>query len=257
MSKNLLLCVPFVIAASACVADETSPTDETVQNLREAGFPADDIQVVDGSVYVGRDVLVTLEMSREMIGNDDGALVDLHTVQYTTRNLVAPNIKTICVFDVMGNATLTAGLNLAISRYNALGLAFTLKNGIVGCDATINAKFAFGPGGGVSGFPSNGRPFGEINIQLGTANFGVGVASHVIAHEIGHTIGFRHSDFFDRSISCGGAATNEGDGGVGAILVPGTPEGAVLDGSYMNSCFNAGSTGVFTSTDVQALQTVY
>lgn len=257
MFNKLALFVPCAALASACVADEGSPTDEIVENLREAGFPASDIQVVAGNVYVGNDVLVTLETSREMIGSDTGAVVDLHAIQYTARNLVGPNIKTICVFDLMGDPTLSAGLDLAISRYNALGLNFTLKNGFLRCDAEISANWDFGPGGGVSGFPRRGEPFGEINIQGGTANFGVGVASHVIAHELGHAIGFRHTDFFDRSISCGGAAVNEGDGRVGAILVPGTPSGAVFDGSVMNSCFNEGSTGVFTPTDVTALQTVY
>ena len=79
----------------------------------------------------------------------------------------------------------------------------------------------------------------------------------MIEHEIGHTIGFRHSDFYNRSISCGGSALNEGDGGVGALLVPGTPSSAVYNGSVMNSCFNPGSTGIFTATDVRALHTLY
>lgn len=260
MLKTLALCVPCAFAGTACIPDEMTPTEETVQNLLEAGFPADDIQVVGDDVYVGNDTLVPLETSRELRAaedSEDGALVALETIQYRTRNLVSPSIKTICVLDVMGNRTLTAGLNLAISRYNALGLNFRFKNGVTGCDAQIKAKLQLGAGGGVAGFPSGGLPFKEINIQLGTANFGLGVSSHVIAHELGHTIGFRHSDFFNRSISCGGAPTNEGDGGVGAILVPGTPEGAVLNGSVMNSCFNKGSTGVFTPSDVTALRTVY
>ena len=93
MFKPLALCVPCVIAASGCVADdELTATEETVENLREAGFPAADIQIVDGNVYVGNDVLVTLEMSREMVGDDEGAVVELDTIQYTTRNLVSPAI---------------------------------------------------------------------------------------------------------------------------------------------------------------------
>lgn len=39
---------------------------EIVGNLLEAGFPADDIMVVDGKVYVGRDAEGTLAASREV-----------------------------------------------------------------------------------------------------------------------------------------------------------------------------------------------
>jgi hypothetical protein len=67
----------------------------------------------------------------------------------------------------------------------------------------------------------------------------------------------RHSDFFNRSISCGGAASNEGDGGVGAILIAGTPSGATVGGSIMNSCFRNSETGEFTSSDRVAWTTVY
>ena len=68
---------------------------------------------------------------------------------------------------------------------------------------------------------------------------------------------FRHSDFFNRSISCGGAATNEGNGGVGAILIPGTPSGATVGGSIMNSCFRQNENGNFTASDRTALTTLY
>ncbi len=43
-----------------------------------------------------------------------------------------------------------------------------------------------------------------------------------IAHEMGHCIGMRHTDYMDRSYSCGGVPDNEGDGGVGANHIPGT-----------------------------------
>jgi hypothetical protein len=79
----------------------------------------------------------------------------------------------------------------------------------------------------------------------------------VIMHELGHTIGLRHSDFFNRSISCGGAATNEGAAGIGAILIPGTPSGATVGGSVMNSCFRTNEVDQFTSTDVTALNALY
>jgi Dual-action HEIGH metallo-peptidase len=260
MLKNSLVFAAYVTGAvfgSACLSGEPDPTDEIVDNLVAAGYPEQDIQVVGGEVYVGNDAHVTLEMSREMLAADGDPLVDLDTIQYHTRNLMSPAIKTICVNDYMGNATLSAGLDTAISRYNSLGLTFKLKKGYLGCDATISAVFDYGPGGGVSGFPTNGKPYNTIHIQNGTASYGVGPAAHVIEHELGHCIGFRHTDFFNRSISCGGSAVNEGDGGVGAILVPGTPGTAVYNGSVMNSCFNKGSTGVFTTTDTTAMRTLY
>ena len=83
------------------------------------------------------------------------------------------------------------------------------------------------------------------------------VNEHVITHELGHTIGFRHSDYYNRAISCGGAASNEGAAGVGAILIPGTPSTATVGGSIMNSCFRSTETGELTSSDITALNYLY
>jgi len=113
-----------------------------------------------------------------------------------------------------------------------------------------------------AGFPSAaGDPFGSINLS-GELDlyfgFDQGAIASVIAHEIGHCIGFRHTDFFDRSISCGGNPVNEGDAGIGANLIPGTPSGADLEGngSWMLSCTD-GSDRPFTTFDKVALDFLY
>lgn len=254
----------FAVSCSAlgfgfgCGIDRSSTgdTQEIIDNLVQAGFPTDDIQVFDGKVYVGRDAEVSLQASREMLQPDPTD--DLE--QYHTTNLVGTNITNICVNGAAFTGIFSTGLTNAIANYNNLGLRWHMtrtSGSTAGCSATITARITTGTGG-VSGFPSGGRPFNAINIGSGLqSGFPTGTVTHVITHELGHTVGFRHSDFFNRSISCGGAATNEGDGGVGAILISGTPSGATVGGSIMNSCFRQNETGRFTSTDITALNALY
>lgn len=225
---------------------------EIIENLVEAGFPADEITVEDGLVYVGRDAHVTLEASREML-EPAGSTEE----QYRTTNLVGSNIGTICIDPSSGfTGDFSTALDLAIENYNQLGLSYTLVRGGSGCDATIRGTIKRGLVGGSSGFPKSGKPYGRINIGGGLEPFGVDVIEHVITHEIGHTVGLRHSDFFDRSISCGSGG-DEGAGGIGAIHIPGTPTGATEGGSVMNSCFRDSESGEWTSSDRTALQTLY
>ena len=232
-------------------------TQEIVENLTAAGFPADDIMIVDGLVYVGRDAVVSLQASREMLQANAAADGD---EQYRTNNLVSTNVNVICVVPRSFNTTFSQALNLAIENYNDLGLSFRMERrtstNTGGCDAIIRGRISSGAAGGSAGFPSNGLPFGSFQIGSGTAQFGVNVAAHVITHELGHCVGLRHSDFFNRSISCGSGG-NEGDGGVGAIHIAGTPTGATVGGSLMNSCFRSSESGDFTSSDRTALQTLY
>ncbi|HEX2687573.1 MAG TPA: M57 family metalloprotease [Kofleriaceae bacterium] len=231
-------------------------TQEIIENLVQAGFPSNDIMVVDGIVYVGRDAEVSLEASREMLvvdGSRGGK------EQYRTTNLVSLNVRTICVDGSKYTGIFSTALDLALENYTQLALNFDMvrtSGGTAGCDAVITAKIS-GPTGGSSGFPSGGLPFNTFQIGKSLSSFDVNTIEHVITHELGHCVGFRHSDFFDRSISCGGSPTNEGDGGVGAILIQGTPSGATVGGSIMNSCFRTLETGEFTNSDVTALNALY
>jgi hypothetical protein len=249
------------------LGDSELRLDETeiiIENLTLAGFPEDDIMVLDdGRVVVGRDAVVTLQASRELAGiTTDGD----EFRQYRTTNIVNTLIvQDICINPSAAfenNAGMLQALDTAISRYNAQNLQFTMGRDGAGCSVgTADAVIAGNldnSGGGVSGFPAGGLPYDEFFVDQDlAAQYGNDVAAHVIMHELGHCIGFRHTDYYDRAISCGGAHTNEGDGGVGAIHIEGTPTTAVLNGSVMNSCYSGSSTGIWTASDVTALDCLY
>lgn len=246
-------CSIWAIGCNEWLSQTRSPDiQEIIDNLIMAGFPANDIAVVAGRVYVGRDAEVSLAASREMLQVGDDS-----EEQYRTTNLVdVASVTRICVDGGTFTEPFSTGLSRALASYNGLGLRFTMGIPNSGCSFTINAMIQHGLNGGASGFPSNGLPFGTIHIGDAITPLTVNLIQHVIMHEIGHTIGLRHSDYYNRSISCGSGG-NEGDGGVGAIFIPGTPSVATVGGSLMNSCFRSNETGAFTQSDIVALKTLY
>jgi hypothetical protein len=250
--KSAVFAVAVGTLLLGCADPGADQTPEIIDNLLQAGFPRAEISVVGGIVYVGNDAEVSLAASREMLEGEGEA------EQYRTTNLVSASVDTICIDGSRMTGVFSTALDDAIANYNAVGLSFqmirTTGNG-AGCDAVISGKIS-GPVGGSAGFPSGGLPYNKFNIGSGLKSFDINTIEHVITHELGHTIGFRHSDYFNRSISCGSGG-NEGDGGVGAILIPGTPSGATVGGSVMNSCFRTLEDGEFTSSDVTALRALY
>jgi hypothetical protein len=205
---------------------EDLQTEEIIDNLVKAGFPLSEIDVLDDdSVYVGGDAHVTLEASREMIGSPaDGDMLK----QYRTTNLVS-SPRTISVIGYTGgsnalDSTMQTALGWAIDNYNRLdiGLTFTLTFATSTSADIVVYKTGSGAGGS-AGFPSGGNPYKWVQIFPGTSAYGTNVTEHVITHELGHTLGFRHTDYFNRSLSCGSGG-NEGDAGGRSNPCPGHPD---------------------------------
>jgi hypothetical protein len=251
-----------LLAVGCAPGDDHSDVDdraaEITDNLLAAGFDESQIEVLEnGMVRVGGDAEVTLEASREMAMNDEE---DFR--QYRTNNLVSKpssGTRKICLSataSLWSNSTYSNALNGAVSKLNSVAYPFVFERNGSGCWATINMYAASGAGG-QSGFPSGGYPYYEAYIGNTTHNYGQGTVQHVIMHEIGHTMGFRHSDYYNRQISCGGSYYNEGSAGVGAVLISGTSSTAWLGGSVMNSCFRNGESGSWLGDDNAAWNTLY
>lgn len=242
ITKETMFAVTCSVLVLGCGAGPTPAEErqEILDNLVQAGFPAADLTIADGEVYLGGDVHVTLEASREMLEP-----VGPGPEHYRRPNLVSG--KTLICLNPTAIFTsytrLSQGLDLAIANYNALPLVFDLRRGPSrSCDANVSIRTISGTGGS-AGFPSGGNPYPYISIGTGLNVYSVDVNEHVITHEIGHTIGLCHTD---------GGTTG---GGVGCILIPGTP---ITDpGSIFNTQFTSSASGEFSAGDIAALTILY
>ncbi|WP_224365060.1 M57 family metalloprotease [Hyalangium versicolor] len=254
--RNPMSAVVALVASSVLAfgcGEQPTDTQEIIDNLLQAGFPAGEIAIVGDAVYVGGDAEVSLAASREMLQRAPGATEE----HYRTANIVSASVTKICVNAPEFTGNFSMALDLAIQHYDELPLTFSMARApSTDCSFTINAVIDPAMNGGAAGYPSNGLPYGSITLGGQTSQYSDNTIAHVLTHELGHTIGFRHSDYYNRAISCGGSATDEGTG-VGAILIPGMPTDAVVGGSVMNSCFRRFEAGEFTASDVTALQAMY
>lgn len=238
-------------------------SQEVMAKIKTLGFSTTNVQKVDEGYLVEGDIVLT---DANLNGANDNKLLRIaNNEQYRTTNLVTGLPRTITVKVVKLGTAYVSGADLAISRYNALNLQLHFQRITSGtADITIQG-FNQGPSGGYitlgsSGFPtSTGQPYSTIKMNTNVYAYGtnpdVNYVGSVIQHEMGHCIGFRHTDYMDRSYSCGGAYSNEGASNVGAILIPGTPSGPDAN-SWMLACSNGGNR-TFNSNDVVALNYLY
>jgi hypothetical protein len=235
---------------------EDGVSQEVLAKISELGFSTDDVKKLDNGYLVEGDIVLTPEM---MNGQKNNKLLRIADVeQYHTTNLVKGLPRTINVVTTSDvPSTLVSALNAAVTRYNnePLALKFTV-NGSGTAHITIkmvNTTQYIAS----AGFPtSGGEPYNTINYSTNYVNYGSGFLTTVLAHEMGHCIGFRHTDYMNRAYSCGGRRYNEGTAGVGAIHIPGTPTGPDPN-SWMLACLSSTTDRPFNANDKTALNYLY
>ncbi|KRT14312.1 hypothetical protein ASU31_20085 [Pedobacter ginsenosidimutans] len=266
-----MLCALF-LCVSSCKKNNTSEqTDNkaeisasTLQQIKSLGFSVENARKVDNGYLVEGDILLTDANLNEKSLSPNLNIAE--TEQYRTTNVVKslPRVITISVTNLP--QVYSDAVDLMISRYNSLGLRMTFQRANTGTTGNIDVfGFNEGPSGGYitlgsSGFPtSSGEPFNQVKMNTNVNAYGTNpnllyVAS-VLQHEVGHCIGFRHTDYMNRAYSCGGKRSNEGTAGVGAIQIPGTPSKADAE-SFMLACSNGGDR-TFNANDVIAMNYLY
>ena len=249
---------------------DLSVSEEITAQIAALGFDVEnqaptayDDGVKTGYIVEGDIFLTDEDLARMGQGNTLASVE-----QYSTDNLVNSNGgRNIAIYvSTSFGSTEVNAVDIAIQRFNDenLELTFSRVTSSGAADIVVNRYgrfFEFLGYVAQAGFPTaSGDPYDEV-IMSGTLDsrfgFSTEAIASVVAHELGHCIGFRHTDYFDRSISCGGSPSDEGDGGVGANHIPGTPTGATLaDASWMLSCTD-GSDRPFNTDDKTALDFLY
>lgn len=249
-------------------AAQSNVSPEIIAKLADFDVNVNNVKKVDFVLPDGKTIpMIQMESDIHM---PEAQVLDLPNLQelsgrnYHTNNLVSQNT----VINIIGytggggfglsNKAQTA-LQWAVNNYNRLNLSISF-NLTYGTNYQPQDMVVYdnpnGPGsGGSAGFPSGGAPFKFVQIY-GLEGFNTNVNEHVITHEIGHSVGFRHTDYFSRQSCPASSQGNEGAGSTGANPIPGTPSGYDPT-SIMLACFSGSTDGEFNNNDVTALRYLY
>jgi hypothetical protein len=256
-----ILCIVVVVSCqknqSVPVSSDKPLPQDVLNKISQLGFTTQDAFTdEDGNYVVEGDIVITPQL---LNSNPSYSLLRVaNEEQYRTTNLVTGLPRVITVSLSSGfSSTYVQATDAAIARYNALNLRITFQRVTSGGNIVltkVNTRQYLAS----SGFPtSTGDPYNQIKVSVtAIGNQPLNTITSILAHEMGHCIGFRHTDYMNRSFSCGGSPVNEGAGTVGAINIPGTPVGPDPN-SWMLACIGSGQNRPFNSNDQVALNYLY
>ena len=245
---------------------DTEISKSTLDKLKAAHF---DIANAKSTFFQGEYGIAVEDMFFTLEQIDELAADGTNTKQYRTNNLVSVKGSsreiTLSVDPDLGQLGSDA-LDGMISMYNSENLELTFRRIAFGgkgkrkANIEVTEFYEVESGGYITlgraaGFPTRkGNPakgFGINSRWFELLNPSLAEVTGTMAHEVGHCIGFRHTDFMTRE-SCG-QNVNEGSAGVGAIHIAGTPTTSDAS-SLMQSCGPADS---FNNNDKIALDFLY
>ncbi|NOT08393.1 MAG: hypothetical protein HOP28_09330 [Gemmatimonadales bacterium] len=262
---RLLTGAIVALAAAACRNDSAAPssTPSTANPLlvaiARAGFDTAGARDLGDQFAIEQDILISKAVAARWAAGKHDARPGGPSFQWRTTNLVGQTKIYGLKVDLSGLASEPAWQSAAVSalaEWNNVGSSAVYLVQGTPADITIQAAYLHPDGCGVAAaasWPDGTNPGPTITVYTGfcgSPNTNSTKLRNVV-HEIGHTLGFRHSNWHCRPPSC----QSEGQAGIGAIQVPGTPS---LDAnSVMNGGTATVSWGGFSANDKLAVRTLY
>ncbi|MEK6153944.1 M57 family metalloprotease [Flavobacteriaceae bacterium 3-367] len=274
----------MVVAVLSCAKDEVSSeghipeaSEEVLDKIRNLGYSTENVKIINtqenGIGYVVEGDFILHERDLNLDPEEGVTLRIAEVEQY--RTTLIPNFRRrsrrgnshttldVAVDDALPVAYYNATRRVA-TRYNSLGLSFRLNVFLLSqrqrrtVEITVREGSAFAAAGPpferTVGRRTTIVPYNEVLVNPTAINSNnQNHLTTIIAHEIGHCIGFRHTDFMNRSFSDCRITGNEGQGAAGAIPIPGTPTDPEAR-SWMLACIGANENRPFTNNDVVALR---
>ncbi len=270
--KPVVVVCCFAVVIFACKKEDRQiipqeVSNETLRQIKKLGFNTEGLKKIKEGYLVEGDILLTDEdLFSEPVVSPHMVIADEE--QYRTFKIVNalayPSIKvTLNKNSSNYQRVFSAALNEAIKRFNALNLKVKFQHANA-AHAHINLNIYNEESNTLAsaGFPTNnGAPYNLIRLNAyhfstSTNPANINYIATILTHELGHCIGFRHTDYMNRAYSCGGDYANEGQSTSGAVHIPGTPTGSNA-GSWMLACIGSGTNRPFNTNDVKALNYVY
>jgi hypothetical protein len=242
-----------VAALAACDSPIESPErqpEDLAAMVEALGFRGDMVQDFGDYVLVEGDIRITKDELRRAAPRGADPLGP--RFQYRTTNLVGtPKINNITV-DLSGLNSQTAwksAAQTALAHWNGITNSYVKLTEGTPADITVATACTSSNVAAYASFPSAGNPGSTIYVNT---CFGYSTSNaqkvHNMVHELGHTLGFRHSNY-----------TQQGEtaGLEGAVHIGGTPTSGNAGGSVMNGGTALNSWGGFASSDLTAVRSLY
>jgi hypothetical protein len=271
LRRGLMPAAAFLLLTLASckknAADTTTAAVSTsdIDRIKTLGYSTENMQsvnggyVVEGDIFLAKEDLTTSATGTELIFGQE----EHYRTSYVVNRTSYPTIKiALNNSSTAHQAVFSAAVDEAIRRFTAAGITLKFQRVASGANVTVNAYYEASNTLGYSGFPNSaGAPYPVVKMNTywystSTVSTNVNYIATVIAHEIGHCIGFRHTDYMNRAYSCGGTAVNEGSAGVGAVYIPGTSTGPKAS-SWMLACIGNQVNRPFTDQDLYSLRYLY
>jgi hypothetical protein len=229
----------------------TEIDESLVDAVRAMGLRTDMIEDHGSFLLVEGDIYLPKEQLRSAPKVHSGDPLGPR-FQYTTTNLVSNSKVYQIVVDLSGLNSQTAWQSAArdaISHWSGITNTTVQMSEGSPADITVSTTCTSSNIAAFASFPSGGNPGSTIYVNT---CFGYSTTHdqkvHNMVHELGHTIGFRHSNY----VQIGESAGTEG-----ANHVYGTPTSGNATGSVMNGGTALNSWAGFDWSDVTATQRRY